>query len=109
MNTTAVRLARYAGAGISGIAVSWVLAAPAIAMLPPDPDPGTVSPRDQKLAEYWDGHTGSPATATGTDTSSTSGGVDWSNLATALGGGAVLVGAVAVGATQLRRRQARPA
>jgi hypothetical protein len=131
MNTTTTRVAKYAGAGLAGIATSCVLAAPALAMRP-DPTPGSgqhqriyesdiiansastkdpagpaASPGNARLADHWDGHTGSPATATGTNP--TSGGADWSNLATAFGGGVVLTGAIAMGATQLHRRQTRPA
>lgn len=134
MNTTTARRTTYAGASLAGIATSCLLAAPALAMRP-DPTPGTgqhqriyesdiiansastegaptgpaTSPRNARLAEVMDAnsHTGSPTTATSTN--ATPHGVDWSNLATVLGGAAVLTGVVAAGATQLHRRQARPA
>jgi hypothetical protein len=38
-----------------------------------------------------------------------SGGIDWSILAAGFGSGAVLTGFVVLGASQLQRRQARPA
>jgi hypothetical protein len=137
--TTTTRFAKYAGAGLAGIATSCALAAPALAMRP-DPIPsggqnhGTTNSREQSVqnpsvkpappstnsgvgtyggsvpldgqpVESRQGPTTTPAS---TVAGSTSGGIDWSTLATGLSGGVLLSGAV-VGAAQLRRRQARPA
>ena len=106
MNTTTLRVARYAGVGLAGIATSCVLAAPAQAMRP-DPTPGG-GQRDP-------GTTNSQVTEHDATTNPTRGGVsttdgiDWSSLAAGFGSGAMLTGVVVIGATQLHRRQARPA
>jgi hypothetical protein len=98
MNTTTLRVAKYAGAGLAGITASCVLAAPALAMRP-DPIPGSghtqVSPPPAEPA--------SPQGGTASD------GLDWSTLGAGVGGGAMLTGIVVVGVAQLRRRQPRPA
>jgi hypothetical protein len=106
MNHTTARVARYAGAGLAGIATSWVLAAPALAMLPPAPDP--VPGSDHQTTSTSSSDNGS-APATQTSISSASDGTDWSVLAAGLAGGAILGGVVVVGATQVRRHQAHPA
>lgn len=110
MNTTSLRIAKYAGAGIAGLATSVVLAAPALAMRP-DPIPG--SGQQQRIYESdIIANSGSPedregpaATLASRTGGSTSGGMDWSSVATGLGGGAVLGGAVVLSAAQARRRR----
>jgi hypothetical protein len=110
MNTnTTTRVAKYAGACVGGLATSFVLAAPALAMQPPVPDPVPGSGQHHKIFDSLDGRGGPAATSPATDTGSVSDGIDWSTLATALGGGMALTGAVVLGATQIRRRSARPA
>lgn len=117
MNTTTTRFAKYAGAGLAGIATSCALAAPALAMRPdPTPggggqNPGTTDSRvaqqsvqDRYLASL--DHAAATATANNTRAVSSAGGVDWSALAAGFGGGAMLTGVVVLGATQLQRRRA---
>ncbi|RNM12407.1 hypothetical protein [Nocardioides pocheonensis] len=109
MNTFTADLAKYAGACVAGIATSCVLAAPALAMQPPVPDPVPGSGEHHKIFDSLDGRGGPAPTTPTTDVGSTSDGIDWSTLGAALGGGMALVGAGALGATQIHRRQARPA
>jgi hypothetical protein len=136
MNTT-TRFARYAGAGLAGIATSCAFATPAHAMRPePTPDggqnPGTTNsqvaeqsvkpapPSTNTGAGTYGGSVpvdgrsvesrqGQPTSPASAGSASTEDGIDWSTLATGLSGGVLLSGAVVVGAAQLRRRQARPA
>ena len=109
MNITTVRIAECAGAGFAGVVTSCVLAAPALAMQSPvnEPVPGTA--QHHKIFDSLDGRSGPTATTAGTEATSTSGGIDWSTLATALAGGAVLTAAVALGGSQIRRHHAHPA
>lgn len=111
MNTTTLRVARYAGAGLVGIAASGVLAAPALAMrLDPIPGDGQV-----QIAPHPDQGTANSLVGTTTPTpasdraGSASDGIDWSSLAAGFGGGAMLTGVVVFGAKQFQRHQARPA
>jgi hypothetical protein len=110
MNTTSLRIAKYAGAGIAGLATSVVLAAPALAM---QPEPIHGSGQHQRIyeseiiadsvsTELRKAPTTTVASRVG---GSTSGGLDWSSVATGLGGGAVLGGAVVVSAARTRRRR----
>jgi hypothetical protein len=110
MNTTSLRIAKYAGAGIAGLATSVVLAAPALAMRP---DPIPESGQTQRIYEsqiiadaaHANDRKGQAAAVASRIGDSTSGGTDWSSVATGLGGGAVLGGAVVLGAAQARRRR----
>lgn len=116
MNTTTTRVAKYAGAGLAGIATTCVLAAPALAMRP-DPTPGSGQhnvydscatrgcPSDTSLGAR-DGQASTPASRVG---ASSSHGVNWSTLVAGFGGGAMLTGVAVLGAAQLHRRQTRPA
>lgn len=98
MNTASLRIARYAAAGIAGIASCVALATPALAMQPDPPAPGGLP-----------SSTTTPPADTGS-TSPTAGTIDWSSLAAGLGGGVVLGGAVVLGAAQARRhRSPQPA
>ena len=109
MNITTIRIASCAGAGFAGIVTSSLLAAPAIAMQSPvnEPVPGTA--QHHKIFDSLDGRNGTAPTTAGREVDSTSGGIDWSTLATVLGGGAVLTAAVALGGSQIRRHHAHPA
>lgn len=109
MNISSAHVAEYASACVAGLAASCVLAAPASAMQPPVPDPLSGSGEHHKIFDSLDGRGGPAATTVTTDVGSTSDRVNWSALASALGGGLALTGAAVLGATQLRRRQARPA
>jgi len=109
MNTFTADLAKYAGACIAGIATSCVLAAPALAMQPPVPEPVPGSGEHHKIFDSMEDRYGPAGTAPATDVGGTSDGVDWSTLAGALGGGVALAGAAVLGATQIRRRPARQA
>jgi hypothetical protein len=109
MNTTTLQIAKYAGAGVAGIATSCVLAAPALAMQPPVPDPVPGSGQHHKIFDSLDGRQGPAATPPSTSGGSASSGIDWSTLAATLGGGAMLAGVAVLGATQVRRRPVRPA
>jgi hypothetical protein len=100
MNTTTLRITKYAGAGVAALATTCVLAAPATAMRP-EPVPRT----NQQAVPTTTDHE-SPSTPS---IGSSSDGFDWSTLAAGLGGGAMLTGVVVIGASELRRRQARPA
>ena len=99
MNTTTLRITKYAGAGVAALATTCVLAAPAMAMRP-EPVPGT---NQQAVPSPVDPQPSTPSIG------STSDGFDWSTLAAGLGGGAMLTGVAVIGADQLRRRQRRPA
>lgn len=103
MNPTTLRVAEYAAACVGGVAVSCVLAAPAVALQPPAPAPDPGSGQHHKIFDSLDGRTGPVAQPAKSDAAPASDGVDWSLLAAVLGGGMALTGAAALGATQIRR------
>ena len=109
MKPTTLGIAKYAGASVAGIATACVIAAPAVAMAPPVPAPDPGSSQHHKIFDSLDGRDGSAPAAPSAKPASTSDGVDWTTIAAVVGGGMALTGFVALGATQIRRRQAHPA
>jgi hypothetical protein len=109
MKPTTLGITKYAGACVAGLATSCVIAAPAIAMAPPAPAPDPGSSQHHKIFDSLDGRQGPAPSAPATRPAPTSDGVDWTTIAAVVGGGMALTGFVALGATQIRRRQAHPA
>ena len=109
MKHTTLGITKYAGACVAGIATSWVIAAPAVAMAPPVPAPDPGSSQHHRIFDSLDGRDGSVPSAPATRAAPSSDGVDWTTIAAVVGGGMALTGFVALGATQIRRRQERPA
>jgi len=110
MKPTTLGITKYAGACVAGIATSCVIAAPAVAMAPPVPAPDPGSGQHHRIFDSLDGRDGAAPSATATKAApASSDGVDWTTIAAVVGGGMALTGFVALGATQIRRRQAHPA
>ena len=97
MNTT-LRITKYAGTAVAGLAISCTLSAPALAMRPPAPEPGN-------------GPVVAAPQSAGHEETIASDGTDWSSLGTGLVGGAAFTGLVVLAGSQVRRqrRQSRTA